>query len=90
MRKTSRRRPRGTQPLLEGKVATDEKNEYPLTRREREVLRLGAEGQTDRKVAERLVMSHRTVNRHLSTILSKLVVPGRAAAFAYLIRQGWA
>ena len=67
-----------------------EKNEHPLTSRELEVLRLVAEGQTDRKVAERLVISNRTVNRHLSNILGKLEVSGRAAAVAYMIRQGWA
>ena len=65
------------------------KNEHTLTSRELEVLRLVAEGQTHRKVAERLVISHRTVNRHLSNILGKLDVPGRAAV-AYLIRQGLA
>lgn len=67
-----------------------EKDEHTLTSRELEVLRLVAEGQTDRKVAERLAMSHRTVNRHLSNILGKLAVRGRAAAVAYVIRQGWA
>jgi DNA-binding NarL/FixJ family response regulator len=66
------------------------KTEQTLTSRELEVLRLVAEGQTDRKVAERLVISPRTVNRHLSNILGKLAVPGRAAAVAYVIRQGWA
>ena len=59
-----------------------------LTNREREVLRLVAEGHTDRKVAEALVISTRTVNRHLSNIFVKLDVPGRAAAVAYAIRQG--
>jgi DNA-binding CsgD family transcriptional regulator len=59
-----------------------------LTRREREVLRLVAEGHTDREVAESLVISPRTVNRHLSNIFVKLDVPGRAAAVAYAIRQG--
>ncbi len=59
-----------------------------LTRREQEVLRLVAEGYTDREVAETLVISHRTVNRHLSNIFVKLDVPGRAAAVAYAIRQG--
>src|SRR5205085_10571464 len=58
-----------------------------LTRREQEVLRLVAEGYTDREVAETLVISHRTVNRHLSNIFVKLDVPGRAAAVAYAIRQ---
>jgi len=59
-----------------------------LTNRELDVLRLVAEGQTDREVAEALVISPRTVNRHLSNIFVKLDVPGRAAAVAYAIRQG--
>jgi ATP/maltotriose-dependent transcriptional regulator MalT len=59
-----------------------------LTRRELEVLRLVAEGRTDREVAHTLVLSPRTVNRHLSNIFVKLNVPGRAAAVAYAIRQG--
>ena len=67
-----------------------EKNEHTLTSRELEILRLVAEGQTDCKVAERLVISNRTVNRHLSNILGKLEVPSRAAAVAYMIRKGWA
>ena len=59
-----------------------------LTNRELDVLRLVAEGHTDREVAESLVISPRTVNRHLSNIFVKLDVPGRAAAVAYAIRQG--
>lgn len=59
-----------------------------LTRRELEVLRLVAEGRTDREVADTLVLSPRTVNRHLSNIFVKLDVPGRAAAVAYAVRQG--
>ncbi|HEY0753980.1 MAG TPA: AAA family ATPase [Ktedonobacteraceae bacterium] len=59
-----------------------------LTRRELEVLRLVAEGRTDREVADTLVLSPRTVNRHLSNIFVKLDVPGRAAAVAYALRQG--
>ncbi|HEY6410766.1 MAG TPA: helix-turn-helix transcriptional regulator, partial [Ktedonobacteraceae bacterium] len=59
-----------------------------LTRREQEVLRLVAEGHTDREVAEILVISPRTVNRHLSNMYVKLDVPGRAGAVAYAIRQG--
>ena len=61
-----------------------------LTRRELEVLRLVAEGHTDREVADALVISTRTVNRHLSNIFVKLDVPGRAAAVAYAIRLGMA
>src|SRR5947209_20233879 len=59
-----------------------------LTRREQEVLRLVAEGHTDREVAEILVISPRTVNRHLSNMYIKLDVPGRAGAVAFAIRQG--
>jgi DNA-binding CsgD family transcriptional regulator len=59
-----------------------------LTRRELEVLRLVAEGHTDREVADILVISPRTANRHLSNIFIKLDVPGRAAAVAYAIRHG--
>ncbi|MFL5658961.1 MAG: response regulator transcription factor [Ktedonobacteraceae bacterium] len=59
-----------------------------LTYRELEVLRLVADGHTDRKVAETLVISPRTVNRHLSNIFVKLDVSGRTAAVAYAIRQG--
>src|SRR6266571_7807762 len=59
-----------------------------LTKRELEVLRLVAEGHTDREVADILIISPRTVNRHLGNIYAKLDVPGRAAAVAYGIRQG--
>ena len=59
-----------------------------LTHREREVLRLLAAGQTDRKIAESLTISPRTVNRHMSNIFAKLEVPSRAAAAAHAIRRG--
>jgi DNA-binding CsgD family transcriptional regulator len=59
-----------------------------FTKRELEVLRLVAEGHTDREVADILVISPRTVNRHLGNMYVKLDVPGRAAAVAYAIRQG--
>src|SRR5579859_665763 len=62
--------------------------EQNLTKREQEVLRLVAEGHTDREVAEMLIISPRTANRHLSNIFIKLDVPGRAAAVAYAIRHG--
>jgi DNA-binding NarL/FixJ family response regulator len=59
-----------------------------LTRRELEVLGLVAEGYTDRKIAELLVISPRTVNRHLSNIYTKLDVPGRTAAVTCVMLQG--
>ncbi|GAC1313660.1 MAG: hypothetical protein NVSMB27_49490 [Ktedonobacteraceae bacterium] len=59
-----------------------------ITDREREVLYLLATGQTDRKIAESLTISPRTVNRHMSNIFVKLEVPSRAAAAAHAVRSG--
>ena len=62
---------------------------YPdgLTAREVEVLRLVAQGLTDARVAERLVVSPRTVNWHLTSINSKLGVSSRSAATRYAIEH---
>jgi len=56
-----------------------------LTGRELEVLRLAAQGLTDAQIAERLVVSRRTVNFHLSSIYSKLGVNSRTAATRYAL-----
>ena len=62
---------------------------YPagLTTREVEVLRLLAQGLTDAQIAERLVISPRTVNNHLTSIYSKIQVSSRAAATRYAIEH---
>jgi len=54
-----------------------------LTSRELEVLRLVAEGKSNKAIATRLTLSERTVDRHVSNILMKLAVPSRTAATAY-------
>ena len=59
-----------------------------VTAREREVLRLLAEGLTNRQIAERLVVSEHTVHRHVTNILRKLDLPSRTAAAAYAVRAG--
>ena len=60
---------------------------HGLTRREREVLRLVAAGRSNRVIASELVLSERTVDRHVSNILARLGVPSRAAATAYAHRN---
>jgi ATP/maltotriose-dependent transcriptional regulator MalT len=59
-----------------------------VTRREREVLALLAEGLTNRQIAERLVVSEHTVHRHVTNILRKLDLPSRTAAAAHAVRSG--
>ena len=56
---------------------------HGLTPRELQVLRLVAAGATNKAIAADLVLSERTVDRHVSNILAKLRVPSRAAATAY-------
>jgi DNA-binding NarL/FixJ family response regulator len=58
-----------------------------LTRRELEVLALLATGATNRAIADRLVLSERTVDRHVSNIFTKLGVATRAAATAYAFER---
>lgn len=62
----------------------------PLSRREREVLRLLAAGRRDREIAEALFISVRTVEGHVTRILAKLNVPTRVAAARAAVDLGLA
>ena len=59
-----------------------------LTSREEEVLVHIAKGLTNRQIAERLVVSEKTVATHVGHILTKLGLPSRAAATAYAYEHG--
>ena len=59
-----------------------------LTEREVEVLKLVAEGRSNPDIARALVLSQKTVERHLSNIFTKLAVPSRTAAAAYAHEHG--
>ena len=59
-----------------------------LTTRETEVLRLVAKGLTAKQVAERLVLSHRTVENHVQNTLTKLHLHNRAQLVRYALEQG--
>ena len=66
------------------------KPSYPagLSKRETEVLRLVAQGLSDKEIAARLVLSRHTVHRHVSSILAKLGLRSRTAAATFAARQG--
>jgi DNA-binding CsgD family transcriptional regulator len=56
---------------------------HGLTARELQVLRLIAAGKTNKAIATELFLSERTIDRHVSNILTKVNAPSRAAATAY-------
>ena len=59
----------------------------PLTARELQVLRLISSGRTNKSIADELCLSERTIDRHVSNILSKLDVPTRAAAAVHAVHH---
>ncbi len=60
-----------------------------LTAREMDVLRLAARGMTNREIADRLFISVRTVQVHLSHIFAKMEVGSRTEAVLRALQQGW-
>jgi len=62
----------------------------PLTERELEVLRLIAQGKSNREIAADLVLAELTVRTHVSNILGKLHLASRTQAALYALRQGLA
>jgi NarL family two-component system response regulator LiaR len=63
-------------------------NPEALTERETEVLRLLAQGQSNKQIAQRLNNTEKTIKTHVSRILSKLGVQSRTQATLYAIRTG--
>jgi DNA-binding NarL/FixJ family response regulator len=68
--------------------ARDEDHVDPLTPRELEVLKLVAEGHTSDEIAELLVISRKTVDRHRANMLEKLRMRDRVELTRYAIRRG--
>jgi NarL family two-component system response regulator LiaR len=62
----------------------------PLTEREMEVLRLVAQGKSNREIADDLTVTEGTVRVHVSSILSKLHLASRTQATLYALREGLA
>ena len=66
------------------------KTESPLTEREVEILQFVAKGLTNDEIAEKLVVSERTVRTHVSNILAKLQLANRTQAALYALKEGLA
>ena len=60
----------------------------PLTAREVQVLKLVAKGHSNQEIADKLVVSERTVGAHVSNILGKLHLANRTQAALYALREG--
>ncbi len=62
----------------------------PLSERELEVLRLLAQGKSNREIADQLVITELTVRTHVSNILGKLHLASRTQAALYALKEGLA
>ncbi len=76
--------------LREVKAPAAEAPREALTERETEVLRLVAEGRSNKEIAQALVIGEKTVKTHVSSILAKLGVPSRTQAALCAVRTGLA
>lgn len=65
----------------------DHKSKFLLTQREREVFELLVQDKTTREIAQQLFISEKTVRNHISNVMQKLNVKGRAQAVVELIKQ---
>jgi DNA-binding NarL/FixJ family response regulator len=61
----------------------------PLTRRQREVLSLVADGLDNSRIAQQLGISRRTARAHVSSLLERLGVENRTQAAVTAVREGW-
>ena len=67
----------------------DAKPSEPLSDREIEILKLAAKGLSNQEIAERLVLSVRTIQSHLGRIFNKLQVGSRTEAVLHSLKRGW-
>jgi DNA-binding NarL/FixJ family response regulator len=70
------------------RAGNDPIGEDPLGQRELEIVKLIAEGHSSRQIAERLILSEKTVDRHRANILAKLDLRDRVDLTRYAIRRG--
>ncbi len=87
-RKLLRELSEGQRPSRSG--PTSARSVEPLTEREVEVLRLVAQGRSNREIGNQLTISEGTVRTHVSNILGKLHLASRTQATLYALREGLA
>ncbi|KGM44803.1 response regulator transcription factor [Neobacillus niacini] len=91
----------GDQPEVSRKIANrlfhrfrssttsdDEPSPVSLTPREREILSRVASGETNKQIAQRLVIAENTVKNHIKNLLEKLQLDNRVQLAAYAVRHG--
>jgi len=74
--------------MLEAPADTRRSGDGDLTDRETEILKMVAKGMSYKQIAERLVISHRTVQNHVQNTLRKLQMHNRVELTRYAIAQG--
>ncbi|HEX7056202.1 MAG TPA: response regulator transcription factor [Bacilli bacterium] len=74
---------------MEAGVKYVQTDDSPLTRREADVLRLMAEGKSNKAIGDYLFISEKTVKNHVSSILQKMEVDDRTQAVIQSIKNGW-
>ncbi len=80
--------PHISRTLVDAFLSRNNSHRSELTRRERQVLQLTAEGKTAREIAQMLGFSARTVDSHRARIMGKLDINDRTGLVRYALRQG--
>jgi NarL family two-component system response regulator LiaR len=75
--------------LARGEMGQERPSPHTLTDREEDVLRLLAQGRTNKDIAQTLFLSVRTIEAHLRNIYGKLAVASRTEAVLWAVQHGY-
>jgi DNA-binding NarL/FixJ family response regulator len=75
-----------TEPV--GMISSESQDRHPLSDRELQVLELVARGLTNQEISERLDISKRTVDNHISNILTKTATDNRVSLVRWALQWG--